>query len=171
MRSNSSPRCRRPGHAQAAHTEGATLVEFAIALPLLVLLIFGAIDFGWAFSQNLDVKHGAREGARLAIVNAGRDPGPPQTDANRDSLISAIKSRTADLTDSREIVWIGRENVAGSSAPDDIGDLAVVCLTYPLESLSGVSKVFLSGRLKAQVTMRLEKAPDWTISSGANPCL
>ena len=49
-----------------AFARAPTAIEFAIAAPLLFLLLFGIIDFGWAFSQNLDVKHAAREGARLA---------------------------------------------------------------------------------------------------------
>src|SRR5688572_1422386 len=48
---------------------GASLVEFAIVLPLLVLLLFGIIEFGWAFAQNLEVKHIAREVGRLATVD------------------------------------------------------------------------------------------------------
>ena len=47
------------------------MVEFAIIVPVLALLLFGVIEFGWAFSQNLDVRHGAREGSRLAAVNYG----------------------------------------------------------------------------------------------------
>ena len=51
---------------------GAVLVEFAIISPVLALLLFGVIEFGWAFSQNLDVRHGAREAARLAAVEERR---------------------------------------------------------------------------------------------------
>ena len=38
-------------------------------LPVFILFLFAIIDFGWLFTQFLDVKQGAREGARLAIVN------------------------------------------------------------------------------------------------------
>ena len=50
---------------------GAALVEFAIILPLVVLLLFGIVEASWAFSQANDVRHGAREGARLAAVDWG----------------------------------------------------------------------------------------------------
>lgn len=49
---------------------GAALVEMAIILPLFVILIFGMIEASWAFAQANDVRHGAREGARLAAVAA-----------------------------------------------------------------------------------------------------
>jgi Flp pilus assembly protein TadG len=50
---------------------GAALVEFAIILPLVVLLLFGIVEASWAFSQANDARHGAREGARLAAVDWG----------------------------------------------------------------------------------------------------
>jgi hypothetical protein len=50
---------------------GASLIEFAILLPVLVILIFGIIEFSWAFAQVNDVRHGAREAARLAAVDYG----------------------------------------------------------------------------------------------------
>jgi len=49
---------------------GAALVEMAIVLPLFVLMVFGMIEASWAFAQANDVRHGAREGARLAAVGA-----------------------------------------------------------------------------------------------------
>ena len=48
---------------------GAVLVEFAIIVPIFFLLVFAVVEFGWAFYQQLDVRHGAREGARLAAVD------------------------------------------------------------------------------------------------------
>ena len=50
---------------------GANLVEFAILAPLLIVLVFGIIDFAWILTQHQDVRHGAREAARLAAVNTG----------------------------------------------------------------------------------------------------
>ena len=52
---------------------GAAMLEFAIVLPLLLVLLFGIIEAAWAFNQQLEVRHGAREGARLVAVNAGTD--------------------------------------------------------------------------------------------------
>lgn len=50
---------------------GAALVEMALILPLFVLMVFGMMEAGWAFAQANDIRHGAREGARLAAVNHG----------------------------------------------------------------------------------------------------
>lgn len=49
---------------------GQSLVEFALALPVLLLVLFGITEFGRAFQAYLTVNHIAREGARLAAVGA-----------------------------------------------------------------------------------------------------
>lgn len=59
----------KPGRGSVAGNDGATLVEFALVLPLLVLLLCGIIEVGWLFTQNLDVRHGASEAVRLAAVD------------------------------------------------------------------------------------------------------
>lgn len=48
--------------------DGASAVEFALVLPMLVLLLFGIIEFGLAFNARVTLTHAAREGARLASV-------------------------------------------------------------------------------------------------------
>lgn len=48
---------------------GAAAVEFALVVPVLVLLVFGIIDYGLFLSDNLAVKQGIREGAREAVVS------------------------------------------------------------------------------------------------------
>jgi Flp pilus assembly protein TadG len=48
---------------------GAALVEFALVLPVLLLLVFGMMDFGKAINYWLDANHLAAEGARHVAVN------------------------------------------------------------------------------------------------------
>jgi hypothetical protein len=52
------------------HSPGQTLVEFALVFPVFVLLFFGVIDGGRAIYMNTVVSQAAREGARLAAVEA-----------------------------------------------------------------------------------------------------
>jgi len=47
---------------------GSSAVEFALVLPILIMLIFGVVEFGIAFGDFLAITHAAREGARLAAV-------------------------------------------------------------------------------------------------------
>ena len=37
--------------------KGASLVEFALILPLFLLLIFGMMEAAWAFAQTNDIHH------------------------------------------------------------------------------------------------------------------
>ena len=71
---------------------GAELVEFALVLPLLLVLIGGIVDFGFLFQRYEVVTNAAREGARLrslagytdacrADARQGVHPGGSQSDA------------------------------------------------------------------------------------------
>ena len=47
---------------------GAALVEFALAVPLLLVVIAGIVDFGFAFQRYEVITNAAREGARMATL-------------------------------------------------------------------------------------------------------
>jgi len=49
-------------------SRGQAIVEFALVLPLLLVLVMGIIDFGLIMQQYLTLNQGAREGARMASV-------------------------------------------------------------------------------------------------------
>ena len=51
---------------------GATLVEFALVLPLLALLAFGTVEFGLAWRDSMTVSNALRSGARVGS-NSGDD--------------------------------------------------------------------------------------------------
>jgi TadE-like protein len=67
-----------PGAAHG-HTaeDGQALVEFALVLPVLLMLVFGIIQFGLALNSANDETHLANEVARYATVN--EDPGGAET--------------------------------------------------------------------------------------------
>ena len=73
---------------RSRHSErGAELIEFALVLPLLLLLVLGIVDFGFMFQRMEVVTNAAREGARLAVL-----PGYAQTDVEArvcDYLVSS----------------------------------------------------------------------------------
>jgi Flp pilus assembly protein TadG len=50
------------------NNKGASVVEFALILPILVMMIFGIFQFGIAYNNWIALTHAAREGARLAAV-------------------------------------------------------------------------------------------------------
>jgi Flp pilus assembly protein TadG len=91
---------------------GAALVEFALVLPLLLVFIFGILEFGKAFNYWIDMTHLANEGARWAVVN--------QNPAATGTLQEYVKSRanTVELRD-------------GGTASIPSGDEAEVCISFP----------------------------------------
>ena len=48
--------------------DGAAAVEFALVLPVLLLLIFGIVDFGRMLNAKITINQAAREGARAAAL-------------------------------------------------------------------------------------------------------
>ncbi len=139
--------------------EGAALVEFALVAPFLFLLIFAIIDFGWVFGQHLDVRHGAREGARLAAVDyAGNEADQTGT------LISEICARMdADAT---VTVALTR------SATGGVGESLTVTVRRPAATLTGFVDFALSDvELTSTVTGRIEQEAGWTpTATGGVPC-
>jgi Flp pilus assembly protein TadG len=166
---------RRPYEKRATEESerGATLVEFAIVVPLLMLFIFGAIDFGWAFGQHINVRGAVREGARLAVVNGGSGADP---DARRDDLIVKTKQRAPELDPAQTAVYIAVQDDNGNGVQGELGETVVVCTRYPLRSLSGLTQQFLAGDMHSKAVMRMEKLANFSTGGssvpawGGDPC-
>jgi Flp pilus assembly protein TadG len=146
---------------------GASLVEFALVLPVLVVLVFGIIDFGFAFNSYIEVRSGAREGARLAAVNNGcsaTSGGCTASDtAERDDLIADTRERITGLADAADV----GVNISfpDAGAAKNAGNNVAVCLVYPFNSVTGLFS-FLNVDLKSKGVMRLEQTA--TFASGGD---
>lgn len=90
---------------------GATLVEFALVLPLLLVLLLGMLEFGTAFNYWIDTTHLANEGARWAVVNNNPGPGTLQEYVRG-------QANTLELRD-------------GGTSSIPAGDEAEVCISFP----------------------------------------
>jgi hypothetical protein len=58
---------------QRGRSEGAAALEFAVILPLLLLILGGIIDYGLMFNAQIAVTHAGREGVRVEAIGSG-DP-------------------------------------------------------------------------------------------------
>ena len=67
------------GRGPQARDRGTATVEFAIVVPLLLLLAFGIIDFGRLASDHVQLTAAARAAAQA--VAAGTDPVRPANDS------------------------------------------------------------------------------------------
>src|SRR5207247_6753449 len=59
----------RPRTRLRTDESGQALVEFALVIPLLLLVLFAVLDFAKAFNYWIDETHLANEAARWAVVN------------------------------------------------------------------------------------------------------
>ena len=65
---------------------GATMVEFALIVPILVAMLLGIIEFGYLAKNKLQLANAAREGARDAAIGL-----------KTDTIKTRIKNRAAGL--------------------------------------------------------------------------
>lgn len=63
-------RGRTRGRCPTSSEQGASLAEFALVLPVLLMILFGIIEFGLVFSRSQAVEAAAREGGRLASLSS-----------------------------------------------------------------------------------------------------
>lgn len=149
-----------PGETNGAQ-RGAALVEFAIVLPLLLLLLFGIIEFGWVLAQFNEVRHVGQEGARWGAVSS------PDIDGGgiSSSDLIARACYAANLPSGSTLT------VDASPGGGAKGDTGTVTVTAAIASLSGLSfiTVFLPPSLVSTATFRLEKPAGWS-SSGPVSC-
>ena len=136
---------------------GSIVVEAAFLIPVFMVLAFGIIDFGLALTNQNAVRNGAREGARSGVVaEFGSDASCPITGAGSPSqetksLICLTKQRVGldDAATRAKIDWPNE---------DKPGDPLVVCVDYPLDSVTGMFDPVLDGKsLRTRVEMRIEQ--------------
>ncbi len=156
---------RRRGRRGFRRTRGAALVEFALVLPLLLLLFLGILEFGVVALQELTLVQVAREGSRQAslgrsvaqieerVLNMGGAlPNPGEV------AVAATYSTDDGATYPYALADVGD----GSENDAPPGSLVKVIVTCPHQMLTGDFFSWLTGvsdgrlPLKAEVVMRRE---------------
>jgi Flp pilus assembly protein TadG len=128
--------------------KGQALVEFAIVLPILLLLVFGIIQFGILFNNYLTLTDAVRAGARQAAVSRTLSD---QTGPAKNRVIQAAANlRLSDL----DVTVTPHDPVTGSATFVQGGDVTVKG-TYPY-SINLLGLVVMSGRMTSQTTERVE---------------
>jgi hypothetical protein len=119
---------------------GAALLEFAIALPLLVVFVVGIFDFSGAFNQKQKIEQAAQEGAIVAGAQPMSDIG-----ANPESLQAAVNAVFNSLASGGVLPNAGSGSCKmPPPAPNPAGGAALIW-TY---TISGCVGGFPSDKLK-----------------------
>lgn len=124
---------------------GSEVIEFAVSLPILLILVSGMIDFGWYYFQQSRLHDAMRHGARVGAVTEQEDGplGAAQAAALEQLTVSQVPF-TPVITTRFTYDATGDQLVeVGATAPY-VGLWALLNTPY---------------RLEATVTMRMEDQP------------
>lgn len=86
---------RRATRRRDSQDSGQVLIEFVLALPLLLVLVFGIVEFAAAWQKYQRLTNVAREGARLAAIATKQQP---VVDATVQSLLTNAGLNLSDAT-------------------------------------------------------------------------
>ena len=160
---------RRLRSAQGARGDrGATAVEFALVAPILILLVFGVIEYGLWFSDSLSARQGVREAARQGVVeNFG------------DSTSCGLTSPTGG-TNERELMCTAQDRIGGITGDPAImvtapegwarGEPLVVCSQIKVGIGTGIIPLPNDRIVRSEVEMAIElPRPETSFATGFEP--
>ena len=126
--------------SQHNNERGQTMVEFAVVLPVMLVILFAIIQFGITFKNYLSLTDAVRAGARVAAVS--RQAPDPVGDATTKVYAAAADLDASKLNVSVESTWEPGEKVS-------------VTATYPY-SINVLGVVVQSGNLTSVTQERVE---------------
>ncbi len=97
------------------------MVEFALVIPILILLLFAILDFGRVFHAYLAIDHAGREAARAASI--GQDDSTIRSTA-------VLKASSISLAETQVAISPGGVKSSGSQV--------TITITYPISFLTPV---------------------------------
>lgn len=134
--------------------DAGPIVEFAIIVPVLLLMLIGIIDLAWAFNRRNSYVTGVREGARFAAVSV--DPC-----GSADIIRGIVNSRIVPRRDS--VPWANITVTSRTGACIIPGDssITVRVANVPYTGMTGIPLPSFIGQainLSASATFRWERA-------------
>ncbi len=130
-----------------SRSEGIVLVELAIVLPLLLMLTFGIIEYGWLFLKAQQVTNAARQGARVGAT-------PDATNADVENAVSTVLTAAGMGGSGYSLAY----QPAGDVGSLDTGTTFTVTVTVPYSSVRIVAFPFIPvpENLRASTSMAKE---------------
>ena len=105
---------------------GAAAVEFAILLPLLLMLVLGTIEFGRAYNAQITLTNAAREGVRVMAINN-----------NPTAAATAVQNAAASVSST-----LPSSAVTVSPTTCSTGTQVTVTVKYTLSTITGIAGPF-----------------------------
>jgi Flp pilus assembly protein TadG len=130
----------KPRRIRIGEERGQSMTEFAVVLPILVVLLFGIVQFGILFNNYVTLTDAARAGARAGAVS--RQAPSPSGAAD-----AAVRASASDLNQGSLGVNVSSSWSAGSPV--------TVTATYPY-SINLLGWVITSGNLTTSSTEAVE---------------
>jgi Flp pilus assembly protein TadG len=134
---------------------GAVAVEFALVLPILILLVFGSVEFGLALYNKEVIANAGREGARAGIII-----GNPRPTATQITTVVKAYLTGAGLNATQATVTVKAEDVVQGCPASGVNLVNLtVAVAYPYSFI--VLPNFITGfgkniTLSAQTIMQCE---------------
>ena len=126
------------------HRRGANAIEFAFTFPVIIVMMFIVMDYGWYFSQQLAVNAAVRDATRIGATTHG-DSDTAAEEAATEALLERLAAAgyTGEVTvDVRRVGEVGSESLH-------------VGVALPYEPVSNL--VPTPSTVKASQSMRLEQ--------------
>lgn len=114
--------------SNAKRERGGALLELAVAIPILLLLLLGTVDFGRVFYQGMAVAQAARAGAEYGAQDE------EHSDDEADIKTAAIAAVASDLT-------LANGDITWSRSCECATDTGVFSETAPVNDCTGVCGV------------------------------
>jgi len=136
------------------------MVEFALVLPVLLVVLLGMLDFGKAFNYWQDATHISAEGARYAAVN--RKPDPDSADSLQLQLRDQVDSN--ELHEGSSSVSAAEVCISFPNGSSNPGDPVEVSMSFEYHWLAfltgyGGGPQLTDKTVTSSSTMRLEAIP------------
>lgn len=134
----------------ARDERGVVSIEFALVLPLLLVVIFAIVDLSRAFSYKADANQIAANGARFAAVDNNPGGGSLQ-----DYL--RLQAETQELREGGSKAITDPIQVCIETNGGTVGEPVTVTTTFTFKThalLGGIEK-----EIKGEATMRIERPP------------
>jgi len=145
--------------SDSGSTLGTTMAEFALVLPIFLLLVFAVTDFARLFYIEMTLQNAVREAGRYAITgNHQPDPSHPNQTLSRVQSINQVAQQAAmglDVSNLQIVSVSGGSGKAGGP-----GDTVTISLTTKMQILTPiVAQFFKNGSYTFTVSVSFKNEP------------